>query len=42
VFLADGRIAGEILRPEVDTVAARMAHLSDRGKAAPARTEPSW
>jgi energy-coupling factor transporter ATP-binding protein EcfA2 len=30
VFLADGRIAGEILRPEVDAVAARMAHLADR------------
>ena len=45
VFLADGRIAGEILRPEVDAVAARMAHLADRGQAAAAataRTEPSW
>jgi putative ABC transport system ATP-binding protein len=45
VFLADGRIAGEILRPEVDAVAARMAHLADRGQgaaAATARTEPSW
>ena len=45
VFLADGRIAGEILRPEVDAVAARMAHLADRSQAAaaaPARTEPSW
>jgi hypothetical protein len=45
VFLADGRIADEILRPEVDAVAARMAHLADRGQtaaAATARTEPSW
>jgi putative ABC transport system ATP-binding protein len=45
VFLADGRIAGEIHRPEVDAVAARMAHLADRGQAAAAataRTEPSW
>jgi len=45
VFLADGRIAGEILQPQVDAVAARMAHLADRGQAgaaATARTEPSW
>ncbi len=45
VFLADGRLAGEILRPQVDAVAARMAHLADRGQAAAAataRTEPSW
>jgi len=42
VFLADGRLAGEILRPQVDAVAARMAHLADRGQAATARTEPSW
>ena len=42
VFLADGRIAGEIFRPQVDAVAARMAHLADRGQAAAARTEPSW
>ena len=42
VFLADGRIAGEIFRPQVDAVAARMAHLADRGQAAATRTEPSW
>ena len=44
VFLADGRIAGEILRPEVDAVAARMAHLAGRqaAAAATARMEPSW
>ena len=44
VFLADGRIAGQIIRPEVDAVAARMAHLADRGQAvaaATARMEPS-
>lgn len=45
VFLADGRIAGEILRPEVDAVAARIAHLADRRQGAAAgtaRTEPGW
>ncbi|WP_405820837.1 ABC transporter ATP-binding protein [Streptomyces sp. NBC_00838] len=29
VFLADGRLAGQIDRPTVDTVAERLAHLGD-------------
>jgi putative ABC transport system ATP-binding protein len=43
VFLADGRIAGEILRPEAAAVAARMARLASRQPAgATAGAEPSW
>jgi putative ABC transport system ATP-binding protein len=30
VFLADGRIAGEMRHPNVDSVAERLAHLTDR------------
>ncbi|PJE96463.1 ABC transporter [Streptomyces carminius] len=33
-FLADGRLAGELVRPTVDTVAERLAHLGDDSHAA--------
>ncbi|MEE1939690.1 ABC transporter ATP-binding protein [Streptomyces sp. TRM 70361] len=33
-FLADGRLAGELVRPTVDAVAERLAHLGDDGHAA--------
>ncbi|MFP3991560.1 ABC transporter ATP-binding protein [Streptomyces sp. E11-3] len=36
VFLADGRLAGELHAPTVDAVAERMAHLGDDTAAAPA------
>jgi putative ABC transport system ATP-binding protein len=50
VFLADGRIAGELLQPSAEAVAARMAHLTGRGALAVspamapagAEAEPSW
>jgi putative ABC transport system ATP-binding protein len=45
VFIADGEIAGEMLRPEAEAIAARMAHLTDRVRAtapAAARTDASW
>ncbi|MFF2189322.1 ABC transporter ATP-binding protein, partial [Streptomyces sp. NPDC058155] len=29
IFLADGRLAGHIDHPTVDTVAERLAHLGD-------------
>ncbi|MFI6086132.1 hypothetical protein ACIBBB_35260, partial [Streptomyces sp. NPDC051217] len=29
IFLADGRLAGQIDRPTVDAVAERLAHLGD-------------
>ena len=45
VFLADGAVAGEMLRPEAGAIAERMAHLAGRGRAtapAAARTDQSW
>ncbi len=44
VFLADGRIAGEMRQPGVDEIAARMAHLTGRHRplATAARTGAPW
>jgi putative ABC transport system ATP-binding protein len=50
VFLADGRIAGELPQPSAEAVAARMTHLTGRGAPvvspamapAGAEAEPSW
>src|SRR5262249_58068549 len=36
VFLADGRIAGELWQPSAGAVAERMTRLADRGRAATA------
>src|SRR5262249_61048446 len=46
VFLADGRIAGELRQPSAGAVAERMTHLAGRGRAdaAPAAEQagPAW
>jgi putative ABC transport system ATP-binding protein len=50
VFLADGRIAGELPQPSAEAVAGRMTHLTGRGAPvvspamapAGAEAEPSW
>jgi putative ABC transport system ATP-binding protein len=46
VFLADGRIAGELRKPTAAAVAERMTHLAADGRAATpptaAQAEPSW
>jgi putative ABC transport system ATP-binding protein len=45
VFLADGKIADEVLRPEADAVAARMARLASHGQPAVSTTTrpaPAW
>jgi putative ABC transport system ATP-binding protein len=46
VFIADGRIAGELWRPSADAIAERMTHLTEFGNApqppATTNTSTSW